>query len=90
MFVMVDGWFGVRNDDKQGLGDWFVNQDKLKNGITGLAERIENLGMKFGLWFEPEMVNKNSQLYKNHPDWILQTPNHTNSHGRNQDRKSVV
>lgn len=95
LFVLDDGWFGTRNDDKQGLGDWFVNTDKLPNGITGLAKRIESLGMKFGLWFEPEMVNKNSDLFRQHPDWIIQTPNRRTSHGRNQfvldySRKEVV
>lgn len=95
LFVLDDGWFGTRNDDKQGLGDWFANTDKLPNGITGLAERIENLGMKFGLWFEPEMVNKNSDLFREHPDWIIQTPHRRSSHGRNQfvldySRKEVI
>lgn len=84
LFVLDDGWFGTRSSDHEGLGDWFVNTDKLKNGISGLSERIEEIGMKFGLWIEPEMVNKKSKLYTEHPDWILHNPEHTPSHGRNQ------
>ena len=82
LFVLDDGWFGQRSSDKAGLGDWVANRDRLPEGIEGLAERISSLGMKFGLWFEPEMVNKDSDLYRAHPDWILQTPERTNSHGR--------
>lgn len=95
LFVLDDGWFGARRNDKAGLGDWVPNTDLLPNGISGLAERIEELGMKFGLWFEPEMVNKNSDLYREHPDWILATPGRNESHGRYQhvldfSRKEVV
>ena len=95
LFVLDDGWFGKRCSEHAGLGDWFANPDRLKNGITGLAERIEDLGMKFGLWFEPEMVNKDSDLYREHPDWIIQVPGRRNSHGRFQyvldfSRKEVV
>ena len=64
LFVLDDGWFGKRCNEHAGLGDWIANPDRLKNGITGLAQRIEDLGMKFGLWFEPEMVNKDSDLYR--------------------------
>ena len=74
LFVLDDGWFGGRRHEKAGLGDWIANPDLLPEGITGLARRIEDIGMKFGLWFEPEMVNKDSDLYRNHPDWILKTP----------------
>lgn len=84
LFVLDDGWFGARSNDCAGLGDWTANRERLKNGISGLSERIEELGMKFGLWFEPEMVNKDSDLYRAHPDWILQTPERNISHGRNQ------
>ena len=84
LFVLDDGWFGERSDDRSGLGDWFANTDRLPKGIPGLADRIEALGMKFGLWFEPEMVNKNSDLYRTHPDWILMTPERHISHGRHQ------
>jgi alpha-galactosidase len=84
LFVLDDGWFGQRNNDHAGLGDWFANKDRLPNGLKGLAERIEALGMKFGLWFEPEMVNKDSDLYRLHPDWIIRTPGRRASHGRNQ------
>ena len=95
LFVLDDGWFGKRCGEQAGLGDWVANPDRLKNGITGLARRIEDLGMKFGLWFEPEMVNKDSDLYREHPDWIIQAPGRRNSHGRYQyvldfSRKEVV
>jgi len=84
LFVLDDGWFGARCSDLAGLGDWVANPDRLPGGITRLAERIEALGMKFGLWFEPEMVNKDSDLYRAHPDWILHTPDRRTSFGRNQ------
>ena len=71
MMVLDDGWFGTRNDDNQGLGDWTVNCEKLPGGLDPLIEQIHALGMKFGLWIEPEMVNENSQLYRTHPDWAL-------------------
>lgn len=84
LFVLDDGWFGTRNNDKEGLGDWYSNKNKLVNGVEGLSKKIENLGLKFGLWIEPEMVNKNSNLFRKHPDWIICTPNRKQSHGRNQ------
>ncbi len=85
LFVLDDGWFGNREDDCRGLGDWYVkNRDKLPGGIQGIAEKINGLGMKFGLWFEPEMVNKDSDLYRSHPDWILCPPERTPSPSRNQ------
>lgn len=84
LFVLDDGWFGKRNDDTTSLGDWFTDYDKLPNGIEGLGEKITNLDLDFGLWFEPEMVNKISTLYENYPDWIIKTPNRRESHGRNQ------
>ena len=84
LFVLDDGWFGARRNDRAGLGDWVANEELLPNGIKGLSERIEALGLKFGLWFEPEMVNKDSDLYRAHPDWILQTPGRNTSHGRYQ------
>ena len=95
LFVLDDGWFGQRNGEYAGLGDWFVNSEKLPDGITGLSEKIEELGMMFGLWFEPEMVNMDSDLYREHPDWIIQTPGRKSSHGRFQyvldfSRKEVV
>ncbi len=95
LFVLDDGWFGKRNDDRRGLGDWKANTDKLPGGIEGLAEKIEALGMKFGLWFEPEMVNKDSDFYRSHPDYVIATPGRNMSHGRNQyvldfSRKEVV
>ncbi len=84
LFVLDDGWFGKRNDDTAGLGDWYPNLEKIPDGIAGLSKKITAMGMQFGLWFEPEMVNKDSDLYRAHPDWILQTPNRAASHGRNQ------
>ncbi len=95
LFVLDDGWFGKRDDDTTSLGDWFVDYNKLPNGITGLAEKITALDMDFGLWFEPEMVCKVSELYEAHPDWIIHVPNRNRSHGRNQyvldfSRKEVV
>ncbi len=84
LFVLDDGWFGKRNDDTSSLGDWYVNTDKLPNGLSGLADKIEALGMKFGIWVEPEMVNENSDLYRAHPDWAVQNPKRDISHGRNQ------
>lgn len=84
LFVLDDGWFGVRNDDTTSLGDWFVNKDKLPGGLKDLGDRINKLNMKFGLWFEPEMVSPKSELYTFHPDWCLHVPNRTRSEGRNQ------
>lgn len=74
LFVLDDGWFGKRNDDTTSLGDWYVNREKLPNGIDGLAKRVNELGMKFGLWFEPEMISPESELFKAHPDWIFKVP----------------
>lgn len=84
LFVLDDGWFGKRNNDFCGLGDWWTNLEKIPSGIEGLSKKIENMGLKFGLWFEPEMVNKESELYKKHPNWILQVPNRLNTESRNQ------
>lgn len=84
LFVLDDGWFGARRNDWTGLGDWRANTDILPDGIKGLSEKIEALGMMFGLWFEPEMVNKDSDLYRAHPDWILKVPGRSQSHGRQQ------
>lgn len=84
LFVLDDGWFGARCNDHAGLGDWVANPHRLARGITGLAQRIDALGMKFGLWFEPEMVNEDSDLFRAHPDWRICTPNRRASHGRNQ------
>lgn len=74
MLVLDDGWFGKRNDDCSGLGDWFVNEEKLNGGLGKLTEKIKSLGMKFGLWFEPEMVSEDSDLYRSHPDWAIKIP----------------
>ena len=84
MLVLDDGWFGNRNDDHSGLGDWFVNEKKLKGGLTRLSEKIHELGLQFGLWVEPEMVNENSCLYQAHPDWALSDPGRRPNVARNQ------
>ncbi|MBQ9978607.1 MAG: alpha-galactosidase [Clostridia bacterium] len=84
MLVLDDGWFGERNDDRAGLGDWVVNTKKLPGGLKSLADAINKRGMKFGLWFEPECVNQDSDLYRAHPDWAISVPSRTPSLGRNQ------
>lgn len=84
LFVMDDGWFGKRNHDRAGLGDWTVNREKLPHGLTGIIEKVHAMGMRFGLWIEPEMVNKDSDLYRKHPDWIFHHPRRSQSHGRHQ------
>lgn len=85
MLVLDDGWFGGRENDRKGLGDWYVtNFNKLPDGIGGLAKKVEEAGLRFGLWFEPEMVNKDSDLYRSHPDWVLHVPGRFQSPGRNQ------
>ncbi len=84
LFVMDDGWFGARNNDRAGLGDWFVNKQKFPNGLQPLIDRVNNLGMDFGLWVEPEMVNPDSDLYRAHPDWVLNFPERPRSELRNQ------
>ena len=83
LFVLDDGWFGARNNDKAGLGDYTVNKKKLPHGLEGLSKAIRNKGMEFGLWFEPESVNPDSDLYRAHPDWAL-TDEFTPVTGRNQ------
>jgi alpha-galactosidase len=84
LFVMDDGWFGARNTDKAGLGDWFVNRTKFPNGLGPLIKSVNDLGMKFGLWVEPEMVNPDSDLYRAHPDWAIHFPARPQSEARNQ------
>lgn len=84
MFVMDDGWFGERNHDRAGLGDWYVNKQKFPEGLAPLIGRVNELGMDFGIWVEPEMVNPDSDLYRAHPDWIYHFPNRPRSLGRNQ------
>ncbi len=84
MLVMDDGWFGKRDDDNSSLGDWVVNEDKIKGGLHKLVERINSLGMKFGIWFEPEMVSENSDLYRAHPEWAMQIPGRHAVRSRNQ------
>ena len=83
-FVMDDGWFGQRKNDHAGLGDWYVNQDKFPRGLKPLIDKVHALGMDFGLWVEPEMVNPDSDLYRKHPDWVLNFPGRPRSESRNQ------
>lgn len=95
LFVLDDGWFGARNDDTAGLGDWVENPAKLPQGMGGLARKINALGMKFGFWIEPEMVNPDSNLFRRHPEWVLATPGRKSSLGRHQlvldfSKKEVV
>jgi alpha-galactosidase len=84
LFVMDDGWFGRRNNDHAGLGDWVVNPQKFPNGLGGLIKTVNDLGMDFGLWVEPEMVNPDSDLYRAHPDWVMNFPGRPRSELRNQ------
>lgn len=84
LFVLDDGWFGNRKDDKRSLGDWYANKKKLPNGLEGLCKKINKLGLDFGIWVEPEMVNTDSDLYRAHPDWTLEIPGNYHSEGRNQ------
>ena len=84
LFVMDDGWFGERTDDTQSLGDWEVNRKKLPGGLKGLCDKIKALGLDFGIWVEPEMVNIQSRLYREHPDWTICIPGRSHSEGRNQ------
>lgn len=84
LFVMDDGWFGKRNNDHAGLGDWYVNPQKFPNGLKPLIARVNSLGMDFGLWVEPEMVNPDSDLYRQHPDWAMHFPDRPRTEARNQ------
>lgn len=95
MIVMDDGWFGKRDDDNSGLGDWVVNEEKLEGTLGELIKRINKLGVKFGIWIEPEMVSEDSELYRRHPDWALKIPGRNPVRSRNQlvldfSRKEVV
>lgn len=85
LFVMDDGWFGERNDDHHALGDWdIVNKKKLPGGLEGLSKKINDLGLMFGLWVEPEMINVDSELYRKHPDWAIDIPGMDHTEGRTQ------
>lgn len=84
LFVMDDGWFGKRNNDCAGLGDWFVNEEKFPNGLDELINGVNALKMDFGLWFEPEMVQRDSDLFRAHPDWVYHYPTRENNELRNQ------
>ncbi len=84
LLVLDDGWFGKRNDDRSSLGDWFVNKDKLPDGIESLSKKVNDIGLKFGLWFEPEMISPDSELYRAHPDWCIHTQGRVRTECRNQ------
>lgn len=84
MVVMDDGWFGKRNDDNSSLGDWYVNEDKLGCTLSEMIDKINRLGVKFGIWIEPEMINEDSELYRNHPDWAIKIENRAPIRSRNQ------
>ncbi len=84
LFVLDDGWFGKRDNDLSSLGDWVVDRRKLPDGLDSLARRVTDMGMQFGLWFEPEMVSPDSDLYRSHPDWCLHVPDRPRTVGRNQ------
>ena len=84
MLVLDDGWFGKRDDDRSGLGDWFVNEQKLPGGLKEIVEETAQIGLKFGLWFEPEMVSEDSELFRRHPDWALRDPGRQPMVARNQ------
>lgn len=84
LFVLDDGWFGKRTDFTKGLGDWYANRDRLPDGLNGLAEKINGLGLSFGIWVEPEMLNPDSDIYRMHPDWAVTNPDYTPLLSRNQ------
>ena len=95
MLVMDDGWFGKRNCDNSSLGDWIVNEEKINGGLNYLVNEVNKLGMDFGIWIEPEMVSKDSELYKLHPDWCIQIPGREPALSREQyvldlSRKEIV
>lgn len=83
-FIIDDGWFGHRNDDYQGLGDWYLDERKYPNGLEPVIKHVKDLGMEFGIWVEPEMINKNSNLYRAHPDWLLELQGYQQPEGRHQ------
>jgi alpha-galactosidase len=83
-FVIDDGWFGQRKTDHAGLGDWYVNKEKFPQGLKPLIDKVHSLGMDFGIWVEPEMVNPDSDLYRKHPDWVLNFTGRPRTEGRNQ------
>lgn len=83
-FIIDDGWFGKRDDDYQGLGDWYLDERKYPNGLEPVIKHVKDLGMEFGIWVEPEMINKNSDLYRAHPDWLLELSGYQQPEGRHQ------
>ena len=83
-FIIDDGWFGKRDDDYQALGDWYLDKRKYPNGLEPVIEHVKKQGMEFGIWVEPEMISKNSDLYRAHPDWLLELPGYNQPEGRHQ------
>ena len=84
LFVLDDGWFGARDNDRAGLGDWVINQNKMGGDMASVIKQVNDMGLMFGLWFEPEMINEDSDLYRAHPDWALTIPGRAPARGRNQ------
>lgn len=84
MLVMDDGWFGKRNSDNCSLGDWKVNEEKITGGLKHLVDEVNKIGLQFGIWFEPEMISPDSDLYRAHPDWAIQIQGREATQSRNQ------
>lgn len=89
-FVLDDGWFGKRDNDRSGLGDWFVNTTKMEGGLTDVIEYVNSLGMKFGLWFEPEMISEDSDIFRAHPDYAIGAPNRPRCYSRHQFQMDIT
>src|SRR5699024_8329971 len=84
LFVLDDGWFGKRSNDRSSLGDWDVNEAKLGGTLEELITEVKDLGLQFGLWVEPEMISRESNLYKEHPEWVIQAPGREHTYSRSQ------
>ncbi len=83
-FIIDDGWFKGRNDDRAALGDWYIDEQKYPNGLMPVIKHVKSLGMEFGIWVEPEMINPDSDLFRLHPDWVLSMPGYSQPTGRYQ------
>ncbi|MFT2519994.1 alpha-galactosidase, partial [Escherichia coli] len=83
-FIIDDGWFKGRNDDHAALGDWYLDEQKYPDGLMPVINHVKSLGMEFGIWVEPEMINPDSDLFRRHPDWVLSMPGYTQPTGRHQ------
>lgn len=84
LFVLDDGWFGNRSDDRRALGDWIVNESKLGGSLKELIAEVKSMGLQFGIWVEPEMISEESDLYKAHPEWVIQAPSRPHTYSRSQ------